>query len=227
MRVLVGEADRELALAIRSALVMVGIEADMVSTAEEADLAMKAIAYEAVILDIDLPDMDGLVFLRKMRWRKDPTSVLVLSDKRGLRERVGGLKAGADDYLEKPFNVAELVARVQALLRRPRSGGANLLFGNLSLDVDTRVPSIDGKRMPCTPKEEALLEALMMHAGNPVPTSLLASALRSRRSTGESSANVVEVYVHRLRKRLADGDANVFIKSIRGFGYGLSLLKRA
>ncbi len=218
MRVLIVDSRDEEARRLKAALAAVGIEADTITTAATADLAMKAVSYGAAILDLDIPDMDGLLFLRRMRWRSDKTPVLISSARRGLRERLGGLRAGADDYLEKPFAIAELVSCVQSLLRRPHASGG-LSLGNVSIESDTGTPYVNGKRLPCTVNEEMLLEVLMRHADKAVAAERLAAVVNDPARRGKS--NALQVCIHRLRGRLAEASADISIITFKGLGYGL------
>ena len=140
MRVLIIEDNSSLATLIATRLEQSGIESDRAVSMEQAERALFSLRYEAVILDLGLPDGDGLKLLRDMRQRGDSTPVLVTTARHGLEDRVRGLREGADDYLPKPFSVEELVARLQALLRRPSNFiGQTLQTGNVALDTELRL----------------------------------------------------------------------------------------
>jgi two-component system response regulator TctD len=182
--------------------------------------------YAAIVLDLGLPDEDGLSLLRSIRGRGDSTPVLVLTARDGVSDRVNGLRAGADDYLVKPFAMEELVARLQALLRRPGNLlGRQLSFGNVSLETEGRQVFVDGTLRVFAARETAILEILLRRGGNVVPKRLFEDQLFGL--SGDVGSNAVEVYVHRLRKMLSDCGATVKIHTVRGVGYLLSEEKAA
>src|SRR4029079_2364134 len=174
----------------------------------DARQVLNNMKYVAVVLDLGLPDEDGLALLRDMRRRGDATPVLVLTARDGVTDRVTGLGEGADDYLAKPFAMEELVARLQALLRRPgHLLGRLLTFGNVSLDTDVRKVFVGGARRPFPARETAVLEILLRRGGNVAPKRLFEDQLFGL--SGDVGSNAVEVYVHRLRKMLGDAGATV------------------
>ena len=174
--------------------------------------------FTAVVLDLGLPDEDGLALLRDMRRKGDSTPVLVLTARDGVTDRVTGLREGADDYLAKPFAMEELVARLQALLRRPGNLLGKLLsFGNVALDTEGRQVFIADKPRSFPARETAVLEILLRRGGNVAPKRLFEDQLFGL--SGDVGSNAVEVYVHRLRKMLADAGATVKIHTVRGVGY--------
>jgi DNA-binding response OmpR family regulator len=216
--VLVVEDNDELARLIAGGLADAGFPADRMGTAADARQALTSTRYAAIVLDLGLPDADGLTLLREVRLRHDPVPVLVLTARAGVRDRVDGLRRGADDYLVKPFAFEELVARLEALLRRPRDMlASSLSLANLSYDTASRQAVVDGEPRLLSARELAVLEILMRRKGHVVPKSMVEDQLFGL--SAELSSNAVEVYVHRLRKSLADFKARVRIHTIRGVGY--------
>ena len=195
-----------------------GLSADSVGTVGDALHVLSTMKYAAVVLDLGLPDDDGLALLRDMRRKADATPVLVLTARDGVSDRVIGLREGADDYLPKPFAMEELVARLQALLRRPGNLlGRQLTFGNVSLDTEGRQVMVAGSPRPFPARETAVLEILLRRGGNVAPKRLFEDQLFGL--AGDIGSNAVEVYVHRLRKMLSDAGATVKIHTVRGVGY--------
>jgi DNA-binding response OmpR family regulator len=218
MRLLVVEDNLELAELLRKGLAVAGLVPDVVNTAADARTALATTRFAAVVLDLGLPDGDGLSLLRELRERKDTTPVLVLTARSGVRDRVTGLRSGADDYLVKPFAFEELVARVQALLRRPGDLlGQALHVGNLAFDIEARQVFVDQQPQFFSAREMAVLEILMRRGGRVVAKKLVEDHLFGL--SGDGGSNAVEVYIHRLRKQLADAGAHVQIHTIRGVGY--------
>jgi two-component system response regulator TctD len=218
MRLLVVEDNADLAELLRKGLDAVGLSSDVVNTAGDARAALTTTRYSAVVLDLGLPDGDGLGVLREIRERKDATPVLVLTARSGVRDRVTGLRSGADDYLVKPFAFEELVARVQALLRRPGDLlGQTLQIGNVAFDIEARQVFVETKPQFFSAREVAVLEILLRRSGRVVAKKLVEDHLFGLST--DVGSNAVEVYVHRLRKQLADAGARVQIHTIRGVGY--------
>jgi DNA-binding response OmpR family regulator len=218
MRLLVIEDNEELAGLLRDGLQAAGFAVDLVSSAGDAREVLAGTRYAAVVLDLGLPDEDGLAVLRELRAREDATPVLVLTARGGVRDRVTGLQSGADDYLVKPFALEELVARLQALLRRPGALlGRSLRVGNLAFDTEARQVFVDGLPQVFSSREVAVLEILMRRSGRVVSKKLVEDQLFGL--SIDVGSNAVEVYVHRLRKQLADCGAKVQIHTIRGVGY--------
>jgi DNA-binding response OmpR family regulator len=218
MRLLLIEDNEELARLVANGLAAAGFKTDVMTTADEAEAALRTVRFAAVILDLGLPDEDGLAVLRRLRARNDPTPVLILTARGGVQDRVTGLRSGADDYLAKPFALEELVARLQALLRRPGGLlGTSLRVGDVRLDADARQVYVDDRPMLFAPREIAVLELLMRRAGRVVPKKSLEEQLSGFSS--DVSPNAVEVYVSRLRKQLSEIGANMQIHTIRGVGY--------
>ncbi|TAJ84453.1 MAG: response regulator transcription factor [Reyranella sp.] len=226
MRVLLVEDNAELVALLIKGLARSGFSADSVGNAGDAAHSLAAMRYSAIVLDLGLPDQDGLSLLRSIRSRGDSTPVLVLTARDGVSDRVNGLRAGADDYLVKPFAMEELVARLQALLRRPGNLlGRQLTFGNVSLETEGRQVFVDGMMRVFPARETAILEILLRRGGNVVPKRLFEDQLFGL--SGDVGSNAVEVYVHRLRKMLSDCGATVKIHTVRGVGYLLAEEKAA
>jgi len=221
VRVLLVEDNAELVALLVKGLARNGFSTDSVDNAGDAAHALAAMRYAAVVLDLGLPDEDGLSLLRGVRGRGDSTPVLVLTARDGVSDRVNGLRAGADDYLVKPFAMEELVARLQALLRRPGNMlGRRLTFGNVSLNTEGRQVLVNDTVRSFPARETAVLEILLRRGGNVAPKRLFEDQLFGL--SGDVGSNAVEVYVHRLRKMLADCGANVRVHTVRGVGYLLA-----
>ncbi len=218
MRLLVVEDNVELAGLLAKGLHQAGYTADVFGTASDARSALMTTSYAAVILDLGLPDDDGLSVLRELRHRKDPVPVIVLTARGGVQDRVQGLRSGADDYLVKPFAFEELVARLEAQMRRPGQQLGNALrLANLEFDVRLRQVTIEGRPEVLSSRELAVLELLMRSAGRVVSKKQAEDHIFGL--DGDVASNAVEVYVHRLRRQLAERGADVIIHTIRGVGY--------
>ena len=226
MRVLIVEDNSELVALVTKGLAQAGLAADSVGTVGDATHVLSTMHYAALVLDLGLPDDDGINLLRDMRRRGDATPVLVLTARDGLTDRVTGLREGADDYLPKPFAMEELVARLHALFRRPgQLLGRQLTFGNVALDTEGRQVSVAGVPRTFPARETAVLEILLRRGGNVAPKRLFEDHLFGL--SGDVGSNAVEVYVHRLRKMLADSGATVKIHTVRGVGYLMAEDKNA
>jgi DNA-binding response OmpR family regulator len=218
MRLLIVEDNIELAGLVAAGLLAAGYETDVVGTVGEARDAVRSVKYAAMILDLNLPDGDGLSLLVELRRRMDPLPVLVLTARDGLQDRVTGLRNGADDYLAKPFAVVELVARLEAILRRPgQLLGSSLNLANLVYDTESRQIFIDGIPRVFSARETSVLEILLRRQGRVVPKKNVEDHIFGL--TGEVASNAVEVYVSRLRKQLGEYGAKILIHTIRGVGY--------
>src|ERR1700694_4569979 len=225
MRLLVVEDNEQLAGLLTRALQTAAYETDVLSSLEEASTVLRTTRYAALILDLGLPDGDGLSILRELRHRKDPLPVLVLTARGGLQDRVTGLRSGADDYLVKPFALEELVARLEAQLRRPgQQLGSSLRVANLEFDLRNRQASIDDQPQVLSSRETAVLELLMRSKGRVVSKKQVEDHIFGL--SGDVASNAVEVYIHRLRKQLLDKGARVQIHTIRGVGYLIAEEKR-
>jgi two-component system, OmpR family, response regulator len=218
MRILVAEDDAILADGLTATLRQSGYAVDWVKTGVEADSALEANDFDLLILDIGLPKKSGLEVLRRLRGRDSRMPVLILTALDGINDRVRGLDAGADDYMPKPFELAELEARVRALTRRGMAGGPTLLrHGTLTYDQVGRTARINGDAIELSAREVSLLEILLQRAGRLVSKDQLVGHLCEWGE--EVSGNAIEVYVHRLRKKLEPG--GVRIVTVRGLGYSL------
>ncbi|HEV2545888.1 MAG TPA: response regulator transcription factor [Stellaceae bacterium] len=218
MRLLLVEDNKELASLVGKGLDAAGFASDVVATAADARAVLATTRYAAVVLDLGLPDDDGLAVLGDLRARADATPVLVLTARGGVHDRVLGLRGGADDYLVKPFAMEELVARLQALLRRPgQLLGRSLKRGNVVFDTEARQVFVNAAPQLFSAREVAVLEILMRRGGRVVSKKLVEDQLFGLDI--DIGSNAIEVYVHRLRKQLADSGASVQIHTIRGVGY--------
>jgi DNA-binding response OmpR family regulator len=225
MRLLLIEDNLSLAQLTAKGLAAAGFEVDTAGSVADASDFIASAAYTAIILDLGLPDGDGLSVLRAMRARSDPTPVIVLTARGTLHDRVTGLHKGADDYLVKPFAIEELVARVRALLRRPADFVGTLRrAGNVTFDSIGRQAYVNNEPQVLSAREMSLLELLIGRAGRVVPKAFVESHLFG--PSDEVRSNAIEVYVHRLRKQLTDLGATVEIRTVRGVGYLLTEIKK-
>jgi two-component system, OmpR family, response regulator len=216
MRILIAEDDSLLAEGLMCSLRESGYAVDCVKTGAEADSATAAFGFDLLILDLNLPKMNGLEVLKRVRGRSRELPVLILTAQNGVEDRVRGLDFGADDYLAKPFALEELKARVRALTRRARGGVPTLLRdGGLSYDPVGKVARINGEVLDLSARENTLLEMLVQRVGRWVSKEQLLDHLCEWGE--EVSVNAIEVYVHRLRKKLKV--AGVEIVTVRGLGY--------
>jgi DNA-binding response OmpR family regulator len=216
LRLLIAEDNQALAQSLGNVFRSKGYAADWAASGEDADLLLQTQPYDLAILDLGLPDIDGLEVLRKLRRRKSRIPVLVLTARDALENRVEGLNLGADDYLVKPFALAELEARVGALLRRGVGGaGAVLTHGRLTLDTQGRIAAIDGQPLDLPRRELCLLELLVLRSGQVVDKQVLLEKLFPLDE--DPGVNAIELYVHRLRKKLEP--AGIHVRTIRGLGY--------
>ncbi len=218
MRILLVEDDAALCLGIGRALEREGWRVDVLGDGQQAMTEGLVAQYDLAVLDLGLPRRDGMEVLRHWRGRGARLPVLLLTARDELGDRVQGLDAGADDYLVKPFDLPELVARLRALKRRADGRVDEVIrVGELTLDLAHRELTWRGERVRMSPREIALAQLLMQRSGRVVPKDSIVGTLSSWES--DFSENSVEVYVHRLRKRFAA--LGVVIKTVRGFGYVL------
>jgi len=218
MRILIAEDDPTLAYGLQCTLRRSGHAVDWVKDGGEADAALGTDEFDLLILDITLPKLSGFEVLKRLRARNSRLPVLLLTALGSVTDRVRGLDAGADDYLAKPFQLAELEARVRALARRGMSGASTLVkHGRLCFDQVGRVADLDGERLLLSARELNMLELFLQRAGRLVPKDQIVEHLCEWGE--EVSTNAIEVYVHRLRKKLKP--AGVTISTVRGVGYCL------
>ncbi len=220
MRLLLVEDHADLAIWVSKTLRQSGFAVDVVGRGDHALTSLLTQTYDLAILDLSLPGMDGLEVLRRMRGQ-DKTArlpVLILTARSTLEDKVKGLNLGADDYLAKPFEVAELEARIKSLLRRSGNVMPTVHVGQLEFDTTTRLATVGCKALPLTPRELAVLEALVSRLGKPVSRNALFEKVFS--FDDEARVEAIEIYVHRLRKKLEGSGA--FVSTLRGLGYVLS-----
>lgn len=217
MRILVVEDDPMLLDGLSVGLGLAGFTVDAVQTCEDASSALAAQGYDAVVLDLMLPDGSGLDVLAALRRRKDATPVVLLTARDQVADRITGLDAGADDYVGKPFDLDELAARVRAAARRGLGRADTVLeWRGVTLDPARQTASRDGRGVPLTRREFGVLRALMERPGTTVSRAVLEEMLYGWQEEVES--NAVEVHIHHLRGKLGAG----FIKTVRGLGYRLA-----
>jgi len=221
MRLLLIEDHERFADFVKISLEKEGFAVDVVLNATDGEAAFATVTYDAILLDLGLPDFDGLELLKAWRAAGNETPVLIITARDGVDDRVIGLNSGGDDYLVKPFAMPELVARIRALLRRPGGAlGAVMTAGNIAFDTTGREVLVDGKIIPISRREMGVLEQLMRRVGHVVPKDVLEDRIYG--FDEEVSSNSVEVHVSRLRKRLNETGASVVIHTLRGVGYLLS-----
>lgn len=214
MRLLLIEDDPMIGRAVQNGLSRAGFTIDWVTDGHGGAAALANAVYDAVVLDLGLPRIDGLSLLRQLRARRDTVPVLIVSARDAVPDRIDGLNAGADDYLLKPFDLDELVARVRALLRRHAGAASSIMSaGRLSLDPVQRIATLAGEALALTAKEFALLEALMHRPGAVLSRERLEESIYGWGE--EVGSNALEVHLHNLRRKLG----SEFIKNVRGVGY--------
>lgn len=221
MRILLVEDNARLSALIGDALKANGFAVDTAVLAADAQTAIVSISYDAIVLDLGLPDDDGMSVLSLARRRGLATPILVLTARDGAQDTVDGLNGGADDYMHKPFAMDELVARLRAVLRRPRQLlDAVICEGNIALDCAQRSVSIDGQSVGLSRREFGALELLLRRNGRVVTKPDMEKSLYGQGE--EVASNAVEVLIHRLRKKLTSAGAGAEIHTLRGIGYLLA-----
>ena len=219
MRLLVVEDDSKIASFVVNGLKQSGYAVDHCSDGEEGLARAQTISYDAAVMDVMLPKLDGLSVVQQLRSRGVKTPVLILSAKASVDDRVKGLQAGGDDYLTKPFAFSELAARVQALIRRSSQAPetTRLTVGDLTMDLLSREVRRNGEKIELQPREFALLEYLMRNANRPVTKTMILEHIFDY--SFDPQTNVVDVLVHRLRSKVDKDKA--MIHTMRGVGYVL------
>lgn len=216
MRLLLVEDNLELADWLARILRRGNFVVDVLHDGEAADHALLLETYDLVILDLTLPSMSGMQLLRRLRSRGETVPVIILTANANMDGRVAGLDQGADDYLAKPFDIAELEARIRVQLRRSaRRPTPVISCGTLAFDTNTRLFQIGAVPLALTPREHAVLEALLLKAGKTVSKSQLSQSIFGLDDLADP--NTVEIYVHRVRRKLEGSD--VRIVTLRGLGY--------
>jgi len=219
MRILVVEDDQKIASFVVKGLKQSGFAVDHCPDGEQALMLAETTPYDAAVVDIMLPKLDGLTVVQRLRGKNIRTPVIILSAKASVEDRVAGLQAGSDDYLTKPFAFSELLARIQALIRRSTRADdpTKLTVGDLTLDLLTREVSRGSEKVELQPREFALLEYLMRHPGRTVTKTMVLEHVWDY--SFDPQTNVVDVLVHRLRAKV-DPD-KTRLHTIRGVGYAL------
>jgi len=219
MRILVVEDDKKIASFVVNGLKQSGFAVDHSGDGTDGLARAQVVTYDALVVDVMLPGLDGLQLIRELRAHKVHTPVLILSAKATVDDRVNGLQAGGDDYLTKPFAFSELLARVQALIRRAQQTPepTRLVVGDVSLDLLTREVRRAGQRIELQPREFSLLEYLLRNPNRPVTKTMILEHVFDY--SFDPQTNVVDVLVHRLRAKLDTDKAKSLIQTIRGVGY--------
>jgi DNA-binding response OmpR family regulator len=221
MNILTVEDDPRTAEAIRHGLEEAGWNSDLLTRGDEAVQRISTHAYDAVIMDIMLPGCDGLSAVRQLRSMSNSTPVLLLSARGDVDQRITGLDAGADDYLPKPFSMAEVIARIRAITRRGGEAGAILLrLADLVLNVPQRTAQRAGRNIELSPREFRLLEVLLQNAGNVCTRSELLRQVWDY--AFDPGTNLVDVYIRKLREKVDYGRDIPLLHTVRGVGYLMS-----
>jgi two-component system, OmpR family, copper resistance phosphate regulon response regulator CusR len=220
MRILIAEDDEALARFVRQGLEGEQYQVDVFPDGEQARAVAIDLEYDLVILDLNLPKLDGVAILRQLRSKKPSLPVLILTQRTRVEDRVQCLDGGADDYLPKPFSFSELSARIRALLRRSHLPSESVLtVADLKLDRVQHLVERAGRRIDLTAKEFSLLEYLMRNAGRSVTRSMILEHVWNL--TFDTTTNLVDVYINYVRRKIDDGHANKLIHTVRGVGYEL------
>jgi DNA-binding response OmpR family regulator len=222
MRILVVEDEREIQALLRESLFEAGYHVDAVEDGRTAALFAGRSRYDGMIVDLGLPDQDGMDLILQLRRSRIKAPVLILSARRSIDDRVKGLEQGGDDYLIKPFAVAELLARLRNLLRRSLPPGEDptvIRISDLELDLIKRKASRAGEILNLSPQEFVLLEYLCRHAGRVVTRSMLLAEVWGMHI--QPDTNIVDVHIYRLRGKIDTGGREPMIKTLRGVGYVL------
>jgi len=225
MRILVIEDEKRIADFLSRGLESGGYAVDVANDGQTGVNLSRDTPYDLIVLDLGLPDMDGLQVLDKIRNRKASPPVLILSARQAVDDRVKGLELGADDYLVKPFAFVELLARVRALLRRGQPTPERLQVGDLVLDCIRRKVTRGGQALELAPKEFSILEYMMRNPGRPLSRTMIVEHVWDMDYDGLT--NIVDVYIRHLRSKIDDGWPSRLIHTVRGIGYMLDLPERS
>jgi len=215
MRILLVEDEKNLREGLKETLEQSGYAVDACESAEEGEIRMDVTAYDLVVLDVNLPGMDGVSLLRGWRRNRNATPVILLTARDGWREKVAGMDAGADDYVTKPFHQEELLARVRAQLRRAggQGGAASLSFGSLEIDTAAQRAFLDGQDVKLTAQEYRILSYLAHNQGRVLSQSQITDHVNDENS--EAFSNATEVLISRIRRKIGRSR----IETVRGLGY--------
>ena len=220
MRILLTEDNFIVGKSIKQILENKKYLVDWVQDGESCETALCTTKFDIIILDINLPDISGIEIIKKIRAKKNYTPILVVSARNSTQNKIEGLDFGADDYLTKPFDYEELLARIKSLHRRNKGIAENILtFKNIELDVNKHVVKFQKKIVEVSPKEFTILKILLENIGRPVSKNQLEEAIYSWDNSVES--NAIEVFIHNLRKKIPIE----LIKTVRGVGYTISNIK--
>ena len=220
MKILLAEDDQKLAKHVIRGLSESSHVVDHANDGEEAVWLAESFDYDVMVLDIMMPQKDGLTAVRQLRKGGNQTPIVLLTARNAVEDRVGGLDAGADDYLVKPFSMAELLARIRAVTRRTRGENSlQLKVGPLELDLVGRQLFRDGRKIELTNREFALLELLMVSAPNPVGKTTITEKVWDQHF--DSGTNLVNVYINHLRKKIDKPNEESLIRTIRGIGFAI------
>ncbi|MCT6868186.1 MAG: two-component system response regulator PmrA [Gilliamella apicola] len=218
MKILIVEDDSLLQKGLYDGITSNGYVCELASTGKQAEQYIQFGQFSLIILDLGLPDCDGLELLTRWRKKQIDAPILILTARDTVEDRVEGLDLGADDYLIKPFALTELLARVRALIRRNQGTADNLIsYGSITIDIKQQKVTVNNQEIVLTPKEFIVLSRLMLKAGEKVHRDLLQNDLYDWQS--DPSSNVLEVYIHGLRNKLGKN----CIRTVRGYGYQLSI----
>jgi len=221
MHILLVEDDPVLCQLVRRNLSAQGFAVDTAGSIEDAEHALATAAFDALLLDLSLPDGDGTAFIKRLRQKKNSVPVIAVTARDGVDDRVAGLNAGADDYIVKPFATEELVARMRAVLRRPVEAlGVRLSFGNIELDPAGGSVTVGSRPVSVPRRELAILEMLMRRGGRVVARGVLEQSVYSLGE--EIGSNAMDANISRLRRRLSEVDSTATIHAVRGVGYMLA-----
>jgi len=224
MRILVVEDEKRIADFLSRGLESGGYAVDVAPDGASAVEMVHTTEYDLIVLDLGLPDMDGMAVLKKIRTRKTSPAVLILSARDAIDDRVKGLEGGADDYLVKPFAFVELLARVRVLLRRGQPTPERLQVGDLSLDCIRRKVTRAGENIELAPKEFSILEYLMRNRGRPLSRTMIVEHVWDMDYDGLT--NIVDVYIRHLRSKIDEKWPDKMIQTVRGIGYMLDSQER-